>query len=178
MTQTITVYGADWCEDTQRSMRHLRRLAVPYEYLNVDDDPDALERAKAMNGGKRRTPTIDLSGRVLVEPTNAALTDALVDAQVVTREQVGERLAVQNVGDLERVLRVGGGLFLLAAAHASPRGLRWPLRLAGVTMAFTGLSGWCPAYARAGVTSLDGPGDRPAEAARRAWTRPVAEIAR
>ena len=24
----IIVYGADWCEDTQRSMRHLRRLAV------------------------------------------------------------------------------------------------------------------------------------------------------
>jgi hypothetical protein len=42
---TITVYGADWCEDTRRSLRHLRRLAVPHRYLNVDEDLDALDRA-------------------------------------------------------------------------------------------------------------------------------------
>src|SRR5205814_1675557 len=45
----ITVYGADWCEDTQRSMRHLRRLGVPYRYINIDEDLDALARAKALN---------------------------------------------------------------------------------------------------------------------------------
>ena len=26
----IIVYGADWCEDTRRSLRHLRRLGVPH----------------------------------------------------------------------------------------------------------------------------------------------------
>jgi glutaredoxin len=34
----ITVYGTDWCEDTRRSLRHLRRLGVPHRYRNVDDD--------------------------------------------------------------------------------------------------------------------------------------------
>jgi glutaredoxin len=56
----ITVYGADWCEDTRRSLRHLRRLGVPSHYINIDEDLDALERANALNGDQRRTPTIDL----------------------------------------------------------------------------------------------------------------------
>jgi glutaredoxin len=56
----ITVYGADWCEDTRRSRRHLRRLGVPHLYLNIDEDLDALDRAKALNLGQRRTPVIDL----------------------------------------------------------------------------------------------------------------------
>jgi hypothetical protein len=32
----VIVYGADWCEDTQRSLRHLRRLSVAHRYLNTD----------------------------------------------------------------------------------------------------------------------------------------------
>ena len=40
----IIVYGADWCEDTRRSLRHLRRLGVAHRYLNVDEDLDALEQ--------------------------------------------------------------------------------------------------------------------------------------
>jgi glutaredoxin len=56
----FTVYGAEWCEDTQRSLRLLRRLGVPHESIIIDVDLDALVRAKALNYGNRRTPTIDL----------------------------------------------------------------------------------------------------------------------
>ena len=52
----ITLYGADWCEDTRRSLRHLRRLGVAHEYVNIDEDLEALHRAKALNDGVRRTP--------------------------------------------------------------------------------------------------------------------------
>jgi hypothetical protein len=166
----IIVYGADWCEDTQRSMRHLRRLAVPYLYLNIDEDLDALDRAKALNSGRRRTPVIDLASGVVVEPTNDALTTALVERQYLTVEQAQERMTVQNVGDVERALRAGGGMFLVALAGVTPRALRWPLRLTGATIALSGLAGWCPAYSLTHRSSLDGPGDRPGEASRSRWT--------
>ena len=76
----VIVYGADWCEDTQRSLRHLRRLGVAHRYLNVDEDLSALERARTLNDGTRRTPTIDMGvgGGALVEPENDTLTGALV----------------------------------------------------------------------------------------------------
>jgi glutaredoxin len=169
----ITVYGADWCEDTQRSLRHLRRLAVAHEYVNIDEDLDALERAKALNGGNRRTPTIDLGfgGAPLVEPDNESLTGALVERQMLTHDEVTERLAVQNVGDFERVLRTLAGATLVIGARAAPRA-RWPLAILGTFAAASGLTGWCPIYHATGVTSLDGPGDRPDEITRRAWLAP------
>ena len=167
----ITVYGADWCEDTRRSLRLLRRLGVEHRYINIDEDAQALERARALNDGTRRTPTIDLGvgGSALVEPKNDTLSGALVELEMLTQEDVRERLAIQNVGDVERTLRASLGGALLLASTVAPRGARWPLRLAGLTGLFSGVSGWCPAYHASGVSSLDGPGDHPEEAERTSW---------
>ncbi len=167
----ITVYGADWCEDTRRSQRLLRRLHVPYRYINIDEDLDGLERAKTLNNGQRRTPTIDLGmgGPSLVEPDNVLLTEALVERRMLSPDEAHERLGLQNVGDAERVARTTAGLAIVASAGGAPRAFRWPLRIAGLITAATGVSGWCPVYHSAGVTSLGGPGDRPEEAERRDW---------
>jgi glutaredoxin-related protein len=107
----IIVYGADWCEDTRRSLRHLRRLGVPHHYLNIDEDLEALHRAMALNGGIRRTPTIDvgLGGPPLVEPDNDSLTGALVEIEMLSQDDAYGRLEIQYVGDLERVLRGAAG---------------------------------------------------------------------
>jgi glutaredoxin-related protein len=166
----MTVYGADWCEDTRRSLRHLRRLHVPHRYINIDEDMDALERAKALNNGERRTPTIDagIGGPALVEPDNDTLTAALVELEMLAEEDAHDRMAVQNVGDLERVVRTVAGGALLALAGAIPR-RRLPLSAAGLFLAASGALGWCPVYHAADRTSLGGPLDRPDEAERRVW---------
>jgi glutaredoxin-related protein len=167
----IIVYGADWCEDTRRSLRHLRRLAVAHDYMNVDEDLAALRRATSLNGGQRRTPTIDLGmgGPPLVEPDNDTLTGALIEVEMLTQEDVHERLGVQNIGDLERVLRTSAGLALVLAGGRLPPPARSLARITGGLVALSGLAGWCPGYHASGVSSLDGPGDRPAEAGRSAW---------
>ena len=92
----------------------------------------------------------------------------IIVVQMLTDDQVSDRLAVQNVGDFERVLRTVGGAVLLLAARLAPRA-RWPLALMGTFAAASGLTGWCPIYHAAGVTSLEGPGDRPDEVTRTAW---------
>jgi glutaredoxin len=167
----IIVYGADWCEDTRRSLRHLRRLGVPHQYVNIDEDLEALHRAMALNGGIRRTPTIDvgLGGRPLVEPDNDSLTGALVEIQMLSQDDAFGLLEVQNVGDLERVLRGAAGASLWVAGSLAPRSVRWPLRLAGTAFVLSGAIGWCPVYRGIGTSSIDGPGDRPGEANRAAW---------
>jgi glutaredoxin len=171
MTATITVYGADWCKDTQRALRHLRRLRVRHQYWNIDEELEALSAAKALTGGQRRTPVIDLGlgGAPLVEPDNELLTAAVVETAMLTREDARERMGVQNVGDLERVARSVAGTAMLAGAWSVPRAMRWPFALFGAIVAFSGVAGWCPIYHQAGVTSLGGPGDRPEEADRTAW---------
>jgi mycoredoxin len=74
---TLKVYGANWCEDTQATRESLDRLGVPYEYIDVDASPQAKEWVKQQNGGKQRTPTLDLRGRILVEPDEPELEQAL-----------------------------------------------------------------------------------------------------
>jgi glutaredoxin len=167
----ITVYGADWCEDTRRSLRLLRRLGVTHQYLNVDENLEALDRARALNGGMRRTPTIDLGvgGPPLVEPDNDLLTGALVELDMLSHDDVHDRLAVQNVGDLERVIRTTAGVALILGARLVPAAVRRPLRIAGSVTLLSGVTGWCPAYHLIGAASIDGPGDRPDEAHRRTW---------
>jgi glutaredoxin len=170
----ITVYGADWCHDTRRALRHLRRLDVAHRYLNIDEDSRALHAARVLNpagADARRTPVIDLGfgGTPLVEPDNDTLTAALVEMQMLNAEEATERLAVQNIGDQERIVRTAAGILIFGVAAAAPRGLKWLFRVAGGAIALSGISGWSAVYYAAGVTSVGGPGDRPREATRDTW---------
>jgi mycoredoxin len=165
----ITVYGADWCEDTQKAMRHLRRLGVMYVYENVDKSPEALAEAKALNNGERRTPTIDVDGTTLVEPSNDELTRALEERGMVNAAEAAARLTRRNVGDLERGLRVAGGAVAVVAAMKMKSAWKWPLLAWGAFEAVSGGAGFCPVYAAFGKTSTGGPGDHPREAERRGW---------
>jgi glutaredoxin len=167
----IIVYGADWCEDTRRSLRHLRRLGVAHRYVNIDEDLDALHRAMALNGGNRRTPTVDLGlgGLPLVEPDNDALTGALVEVDMLSQSDASDRLEIQNVGDFERVLRTMAGAAVWLSGTMAPRPARWPVRAGGLALVVSGVIGWCPVYHAGGTSSIDGPGDRPDEAHRATW---------
>jgi mycoredoxin len=73
----IKVYGADWCEDTARTRHHLEALGVPYDYINIDGNEAAQFFIKRQNNGKQQTPTVDLGGRVLIEPSDPELDAAL-----------------------------------------------------------------------------------------------------
>ncbi|MDQ3908468.1 MAG: glutaredoxin family protein [Acidobacteriota bacterium] len=73
----VKVYGADWCEDTQHTLEHLRRLGVAHRYVNIERDDAAAEWVREHNGGKERKPTLDIAGQVLTTPTDRELDSAL-----------------------------------------------------------------------------------------------------
>lgn len=72
----IKVVGADWCGDTQITRYQLDQLGVPYEYKDVDRDPAARAWVIAQNG-KQKTPTLDVDGTILTEPSEEELLDVL-----------------------------------------------------------------------------------------------------
>ncbi|HEV2293580.1 MAG TPA: glutaredoxin family protein [Tepidisphaeraceae bacterium] len=75
--ETIKVYGAGWCEDTQRTRDYLDHVGMSYEYLDVDADPEAKQWVVQHNGGKQKTPTVVIDDQILVEPENSDLENAL-----------------------------------------------------------------------------------------------------
>lgn len=73
----VKVYGADWCGDTQRSLKHLDTLGVDYDYVDVEQDAQASSWVKEQNDGKERKPTIKVGQQVLSVPSDQELESAL-----------------------------------------------------------------------------------------------------
>lgn len=57
-----------------------------------------------------------------------------------------------NVGGIDRALRIGGGLALLALLFVLDGGERW-WGLVGLVPLATGLAGWCPVYPLLGINT-------------------------
>jgi len=60
---TVRLYTTSWCADCWYAKQFLRERGVPFEEINVDEDPDAEELILRVNGGLRKVPTIELDGR-------------------------------------------------------------------------------------------------------------------
>lgn len=70
----ITVYGAYWCPDCRRSKQFLGEHQIPYNWVDIEQDPTGEQLVIAKNEGKRIIPTIVFAdGTALIEPSNAAL---------------------------------------------------------------------------------------------------------
>ncbi len=68
------MYGTTWCADCHRSKRVLEDLGVPYQWINIEKEPDAADRMMELNGGRQSVPTILMpDGSVLIEPSNTEL---------------------------------------------------------------------------------------------------------
>jgi thioredoxin reductase (NADPH) len=65
---SITMYSADWCADCRRAKAFLDRHDLPYDVVNIEENPDAAELVQQKNEGKRRIPTLDIDGQFYGNP--------------------------------------------------------------------------------------------------------------
>ena len=56
----------------------------------------------------------------------------------------------QNIGNIERVIRILAGLGILSLAFVGPA---TPWGYLGIVPLLTGLTGWCPPYALFGIST-------------------------
>lgn len=74
----ITVYGTTWCPDCRRSKQFLGEHRIPYQWVDIEQDAQALAHVERINRGQRSVPTIVFpDGSHLVEPSNAELAQKL-----------------------------------------------------------------------------------------------------
>jgi thioredoxin reductase (NADPH) len=97
MVEPIKVYGASWCPDCRRAKRFLGDQRVPFEWHDIEVDPDGGKIVQERNNGNNVIPTIIFpDGSHLAEPSNEELA-----------EKIGlERTAMMHVYD---VIIIGGG---------------------------------------------------------------------
>ena len=71
----IVVYSAYWCSDSLRTRHFLNDRGIPYTLHDVDQDPQAAQKVGAWNQGHLSTPTLDIEGRIDIEPSDQDLAE-------------------------------------------------------------------------------------------------------
>jgi thioredoxin reductase (NADPH) len=109
----IRVYGASWCPDCRRAKRFLGDQRVPFEWHDIEVDPEGVRIVQERNGGNNTIPTIVFpDGSHLAEPSNEELA-----------EKLGlERSAMMHIYDL--VIVGGGPAGLTTSIYAARENLR------------------------------------------------------
>lgn len=80
----ITMYGAEWCGDCRRSAALLKELNVEYNYINLEEQPEATDKVVEINGGAQSIPVIVFDdGTHLTEPSDPALRAKLADVGAI-----------------------------------------------------------------------------------------------
>ncbi len=111
--QPLIVYGTPWCPDCRRSKQFLGEHRVPYEYIDIEDDPAAQAVVMNINHGNRSVPTI-------VFPDGASLTEP-------SNEQLAQKLGLVTTAqyDFYDLIIIGGGpAGLTTAIYAAREGIK------------------------------------------------------
>lgn len=70
----ITLYGTVWCSGTWFARSLLDEQRIPYQWVDIDQDPQAAAYVEEINKGYRSVPTIIFpDGSILVEPSQSEL---------------------------------------------------------------------------------------------------------
>ena len=112
MNEKIRVYGASWCSDCRRAKRFLGDQRVPFEWHDIEQEPEYLEIVHERNNGNNVIPTIVFpDGSSISEPSNEDLAN-----------KIGlDRTAMMHVYDL--ILVGGGPANLTTSIYASRENL-------------------------------------------------------
>ena len=87
MDYEIRVFGTPDCPDTARTRMRLDELGVQYQFINIDNVPQARHDVENWNGGKALKPTLEITAsgesRRLAEPTNEELEQVLRESRIL-----------------------------------------------------------------------------------------------
>jgi thioredoxin reductase (NADPH) len=111
MADTL-VYGAPWCPDCKRAKRFLAEQRVSYDWVDIDEDAQGMQRVQELQKGGRTIPTVVFAdGSVLIEPTNEELA-----------RKLGLDLEAKR-GCYDLIIAGGGPAGLAAAIYAAREGI-------------------------------------------------------
>lgn len=59
----IKVYTTQWCGDCQVTKNYLAKFGIPFEEIDIENDPQAAQYVMEVNDGRRSVPTLVYDGQ-------------------------------------------------------------------------------------------------------------------
>ena len=81
MSERITMYGAEWCGDCRRSKKLLDELGVDYDYIDLEADVSAADKARTISGRTNIPVIVFPDDTHFVEPSNDELREKVAALQ-------------------------------------------------------------------------------------------------
>jgi glutaredoxin 3 len=66
LTEEVLIFGHDLCPYTSKAREDFSRRKIPFEYINVLQDDDRLQRMLKYSNGRRQIPVIVEAGNVTI----------------------------------------------------------------------------------------------------------------
>jgi glutaredoxin 3 len=66
LTEEVLIFGHDLCPYTSKAREDFSRRKIPFEYINVLQDDDRLQRMLKHSNGRRQIPVIVEAGKVTI----------------------------------------------------------------------------------------------------------------
>lgn len=82
-SDTITVFGADWCRDCIRTKKQLDELGIEYTYIDLVAEPAAADVAKEISGRTNIPVVVYPDASHHVEPSNADVESKLRELTLI-----------------------------------------------------------------------------------------------
>ncbi|HZA19470.1 MAG TPA: glutaredoxin domain-containing protein [Actinomycetota bacterium] len=77
MSEPVTMYSTEWCGHCRRLKRQLGEAGIGYLEIDIDVERHHGDRIVAVTGGYRTVPTIEVRGKLLVNPTVEQVREAV-----------------------------------------------------------------------------------------------------
>lgn len=62
-SELITVYSTRWCPDCRWTKSFLKERGIPFQEVNIAEDPENEALVIRVNNGKRKVPTLKVGDR-------------------------------------------------------------------------------------------------------------------
>ena len=76
----VKMYTTTWCGICVHTKRYLKSKNVEFEEIDIEEHPEHGDRIEEITGGYRIVPTLEIGGKLMVNPSCREIDEALAGA--------------------------------------------------------------------------------------------------
>jgi glutaredoxin len=77
LSKSVKMFTTSWCGYCVGTKRYLQSKGVQFEEIDIEQQPEYGEKIEQLTGGFRTVPTVEIDGKLMVNPSRREIDEAL-----------------------------------------------------------------------------------------------------